>query len=91
MRISCWNNFRCLSIFTFLVKHKQNTVVEEFFLHLSRLLVKHKIASLDVVIVDSKPIKANYNFRTEVERYFSRLKSRKVEEVSQYKYRSIRS
>ncbi len=40
---------------------------------------------------ESKRYKDNYKTRTEVERYFSRLGPREVEEVSQYKYRSIRN
>ncbi len=40
---------------------------------------------------ESKRYKDSYNTRTEVERYFSRLGPREVEEVSQYKYRSIRN
>ena len=40
---------------------------------------------------ESKRYKDSYKIRTEVERYFSRLGPREVEEVSQYKYRSIRN
>ena len=40
---------------------------------------------------ESKRYKDSYKKRTEVERYFSRLGPREVEEVSQYKYRSIRN
>lgn len=40
---------------------------------------------------ESKLYKDTYNLRTEVERYFSRLGPREIEEVSQYKYRSIRN
>lgn len=40
---------------------------------------------------ESKRYKDYYKTRTEVERYFSRLGPREVEEVSQYKYRSIRN
>ena len=40
---------------------------------------------------ESKRYKDSYKTRTEVERYFSRLGPREVEEVSQYKYRSIRN
>jgi hypothetical protein len=40
---------------------------------------------------ESKRYKDSYSGRTEVERYFSRLGPREVEEVSQYKYRSIRN
>jgi len=40
---------------------------------------------------ESKRYKAVYKSRTEIERYFSRLGPREVEEVSQYKYRSIRN
>ncbi len=40
---------------------------------------------------ESKRYKDKYKTRTEVERYFSRLGPREVEEVSQYKYRSIRN
>jgi hypothetical protein len=40
---------------------------------------------------ESKRYKDRYKERTGVERYFSRLGPREVEEVSQYKYRSIRN
>jgi DDE family transposase/transposase-like protein DUF772 len=40
---------------------------------------------------ESKRYKDTYNLRTEVERYFSRLGPREIEDVSQYKYRSIRN
>ncbi len=40
---------------------------------------------------ESKRYKNNYKTRTEVERYFSRLGPSEVEEVAQYKYRSIRN
>jgi hypothetical protein len=40
---------------------------------------------------ESKRYKKNYRLRTEVERYFSRLGPREIEEVSEYKYRSIRN
>lgn len=40
---------------------------------------------------ESRRYKDSYRWRTEVERYFSRLGPREVEEVSQYKYRSIRN
>ena len=40
---------------------------------------------------ESKRYKDNYKTRTEVERYFSRLGPSEVEEVSPYKYRSIRN
>ena len=40
---------------------------------------------------ESKRYKDSYKERTEVERYFSRLGPTEVEEVSQYKYRSIRN
>jgi len=40
---------------------------------------------------ESKRYKDTYKLRTEAERYFSRLGPREVEEVSQFKYRSIRN
>lgn len=40
---------------------------------------------------ESKRFKDTYKLRTEVERYFSRLGPREVEEMSQYKYRAIRN
>ena len=40
---------------------------------------------------ESKRYKTIYKSRTEVERYFSRFGPREVEEISQYKYRSIRN
>lgn len=40
---------------------------------------------------ESKFYKDTYNMRTTVERYFSALGPREVEEISQYKYRSVRN
>jgi Transposase domain (DUF772) len=47
------------SQFSRFLSSTNNNDIEQLFHNSGKLLVKHKIASLDVLIADSKPIKAN--------------------------------